>query len=142
MAVAPQTSIGMAPNLGGNTVSLENLIFCLQQERAGQIDRQIQQMAEKINSRRQEIKHRLMTDGMSSQGADAILQGGGKLSQADAIAAKRALSTQQVPVSSGSELVMLNLQSMMAKRSQILQVMSNILKKVQSTNTSIIQNIR
>jgi hypothetical protein len=110
------------------SMDIETALMMVQQERAKLLDSQLQSQIQEVQNRNQAIAE------LNAQLQAAIQSGDASQVQA--------LKSKIDALSSSQQMDMLRLQSLSNKRNEAFDVMTNFIKKMQDSRSSIIGNMR
>ncbi|MDK8193885.1 hypothetical protein QP794_27770 [Paenibacillus sp. UMB7766-LJ446] len=110
------------------SMDIETALMMVQQERAKLLDSQLQSQIQEVQNRNQAIAE------LNAQLQAAIQSGDASQVQA--------LKSKIDALSSSQQMDMLRLQSLSNKRNEAFNVMTNFIKKMQDSRSSIIGNMR
>ncbi|MHA7583630.1 hypothetical protein ACX12E_25085 [Paenibacillus vandeheii] len=110
------------------SMDIETALMMVQQERAKLLDNQLQSQIQEVQNRNQAIAE------LNAQLQAAIQSGDASQVQA--------LKSKIDALSSSQQMDMLRLQSLSNKRNEAFDVMTNFIKKMQDSRSSIIGNMR
>lgn len=122
------TGINGTSSIDIRSMDLEAAMMAVQQNRANLLDQQLKDQVQAVQDRNAEIAI------LNSQLAEAQANGD--------TATAEARKAQIDAVSSSQQMDMLRLQSLSNKRNEAFDVMTNFIKKMQDSRSSIIGNMR
>ncbi len=128
VAPASASSISDLSQIDIRSMDLEAAMMAVQQNRANLLDQQLKDQVQAVQDRNAEIAI------LNSQLAEAQANGD--------TATAEARKAQIDAVSSSQQMDMLRLQSLSNKRNEAFDVMTNFIKKMQDSRSSIIGNMR
>jgi hypothetical protein len=124
-AVQPISSLS---NVDISSMDIETALMMVQQERTRLLDAQLQAQIQAVQNRNQQIADLNAKLQVAQQNGDQ--------------AAVQALKSQIDAASNSQQMDMLRLQSMSNKRNEAFDLMTNFIKKMQDSRSSIIGNMR
>lgn len=127
-APASASSIGDLSQIDIRSMDLETALMAVQQNRANVLDQQLQDQIKYIQDRNAQLAI------LNSQLAEAVANGDTATAEVRRAQIDATNSTQQMD--------MLRLQSLSNKRNEAFDLMTNLVKKMQDSRSSIIGNMR
>ncbi|KAA8786553.1 parvulin-like peptidyl-prolyl isomerase [Paenibacillus sp. 4624] len=120
--------ISSLSNVDISSMDIETALMMVQQERTRLLDAQLQAQIQAVQNRNQQIADLNAKLQVAQQNGDQ--------------AAVQALKSQIDAASNSQQMDMLRLQSMSNKRNEAFDLMTNFIKKMQESRSSIIGNMR
>lgn len=124
----PSVNISLLSSVDISSMDLETALMMVQQERARLLDAQLQTQIQAVQNRNQQLADLNAKLQVAQQNGDQ--------------AAVQTLKAQIDALGNSQQMDMLRLQSMSNKRNEAFDLMTNFIKKMQDSRTSIIGNMR